>query len=133
MGISDEELQFEQHRSQQQQPQTAMQDKKQQKLQVTWSRLHAMGPHQLLPQQMELGLLPSLSTTQWPLDFAVDTCMAGFQPVYAVPAFSHPQPYPLALMQQAPNAAGGGVMVHVFMDDVEAAAMEQAMLAQGGI
>jgi len=31
---------------------------------VTWRRLHAMGPTALLKQQMELGLLASLSTTQ---------------------------------------------------------------------
>ncbi len=31
---------------------------------VTWRRLHAMGPTALLQQQMELGLLASLSTTQ---------------------------------------------------------------------
>jgi hypothetical protein len=31
---------------------------------VTWRRLHAMGPSALLQQQMELGLLASLSTTQ---------------------------------------------------------------------
>lgn len=31
---------------------------------ITWRRLHAMGPSALLEQQMQLGLLASLSTTQ---------------------------------------------------------------------
>jgi hypothetical protein len=31
---------------------------------VTWRRLHAMGPSRLLGQQLRLGLLASVSTTQ---------------------------------------------------------------------
>lgn len=100
---------------------------------ITWRRLHAMGPSTLLPKQMDLGLLPSLSTTQWPLDVDQHTCMAGLLPVVAVPGFSQPQPYPLVLLQQATAAAGGGVMVHVFLDTAEANALQQAIQAQGGI
>lgn len=109
------------------------QQQQQMKQQVTWRRLHAMGPSRLLLQQMQLGLLPSLSTTQWPLDFAVDACMYGSLPVYAEPAFSQPQPYPLVLMQHAPVAAGGGVMLHLFLDDVDVCGMQQQLLLQGGI
>ena len=36
-------------------------------------------------------------------------------------------------MQQAPPAQGGGWMVYVFLDDSEAAAMQAAVQAQGGI
>lgn len=67
-----------------------------------------MGPSHLLAQQMQLGLLPSFSTTQWPLGFAVDACMAGQLAYYAEPAFSQPQPYRLVFRQHAPVAAGGG-------------------------
>ena len=104
-----------------------------QQQQVTWRRLHAMGPRNLLPQQIELGLLPSLSTTQWPLEFEAETSMAGQTPIMAVPSFSQPQPYPLVLMQQATAAAGGGVVVHVWLDGSEVGLIKDAVAAQGGI
>lgn len=82
---------------------------------------------------MALGLLASLSTTQWPLHYAADAALAGQQPVLAVPSFSQPQPYPLLLMQQAPGALGGGVLVHVWVDGQEVTLMQQAVAAQGGL
>jgi hypothetical protein len=105
----------------------------QQQQQVTWRRVHAMGPRRLLQQQMQLGLLASLSTTQWSLDYAVDANMAGQLPLLAVPSFSQPQPYPLLLMQQAPQLLGGGVLLHVWLDAAEVPLLQQAVSAQGGL
>jgi hypothetical protein len=104
-----------------------------QRQQVTWRRLHAMGPRCLLQQQMQLGLLASLSTTQWPLDYSIDANMAGQLPLLAVPSFSQPQPYPLLLMQQAPPGLGGGMLLHVWLDGDEAPLLQQAVAARGGL
>ncbi|WIA17769.1 hypothetical protein OEZ85_009282 [Tetradesmus obliquus] len=105
----------------------------QQQQQVTWRRLHAMGPRCLLQQQMQLGLLASLSTTQWPLDYAADASFAGQLPLLAVPSFSQPQPYPLLLMQQGPPGMGGGLLLHVWLDAAEVPLLQQAVAARGGL
>jgi hypothetical protein len=100
---------------------------------VTWHRLHAMGSRKLLQQQMQLGLLASLSTTQWLLDYAADAYFAGQMPLMAVPSFSQPQPYPLLLMQQAPQGSGGGMLLHVWLDAGEVELLQQAVAASGGL
>lgn len=105
----------------------------QQQQQVTWRRLHAMGPRCLLQQQMQLGLLASLSTSQWPLDYAADASFAGQLPLLAVPSFSQPQPYPLLLMQQAPPGMGGGLLLHVWLDAAEVPLLQQAVANKGGL
>jgi hypothetical protein len=104
-----------------------------QQQQVTWRRLHAMGPRQLLQQQMQLGLLASLSTTQWPLDYAADADFAGQLPLLAVPSCSQPQPYPLLLMQQAPTGCGGGMLLHVWLDGDEVPLLQEAVAVFGGL
>jgi hypothetical protein len=105
----------------------------QQQQRVTWRRLHGMGPRKLLQQQMQLGLLASLSTTQWPLDYAADACFAGQLPLMAVPSFSQPQPFPLLLLQQAPPGCGGGLLLHVWLDAGEVALLQQAVAEHGGL
>lgn len=79
-----------------------------------------MGPRELLEQQRQLGLLPSLSCTQWPLDVAADAALGDQVPLLVAPSFSQPQPYPLVLQQPAPPAMGGGVLVHLCLDPEEA-------------
>jgi hypothetical protein len=119
---------------QQQQRQELQQEQQSQppRRQVTWCRLHAMGPRHLLQQHMALGLLASLSTTQWALQYEADAAVCGALPLLSVPSFSQPQPYPLLLMQPAPAAFGGGVMLQLWLDQSEVGAMEQAVAAQGG-
>jgi hypothetical protein len=109
------------------------QQQQQQQQRVTWRRLHGMGPRKLLQQQMQLGLLASLSTTQWPLDYAADACFAGQLPLMAVPSFSQPQPFPLLLLQQAPPGCGGGLLLHVWLDAGEVALLQQAVAEHGGL
>ena len=75
-------------------------------LRVTWRRLHAMGPRHLLEHQVALGALPSITATQWPIDYGADATFNGVSPVLVVPGFSSPQPYPMLLLQQAPPAWG---------------------------
>ena len=140
--LKGEDEQQQQELQQKQQQQHDQQEKQQQqqeekadssKQQVTWRRLHAMGPRRLLDQQMTLGLLASLSTTQWALQYEVDAAVCGELPVLAVPSFSQPQPYPLLIMQPAPAAGGGGVLLHLWLDEAEVTFMEEAVAAQGGI
>lgn len=86
-----------------------------------------MGPRSHLEQQMLLGCIPALSTTQWSFDEAEDACMGGQVPLLCVPAFSQPQPYPLVLSTKAPQRLGGGVMLHLFLDRMEAEAMQRTL------
>ncbi|KAF8055398.1 IFT57 [Scenedesmus sp. PABB004] len=113
-------VQREDAQQQQQQPGAAA---------VTWRRLHAMGPRRLLERQVALGCLPSLTTTQWPLNYAADAALAGQLPLAALPGFSSPGPFPLLLSQPAPPALGGGVLLHLVVDADEAAPLAAALAA----
>jgi hypothetical protein len=87
-----------------------------------------MGPRHLLEHQVALGALPSITATQWPIDYGADATFNGVSPVLVVPGFSSPQPYPLLLMQQAPPAWGGGLLLYVWVDAAEAPALCSALL-----
>ena len=77
------------------------------------------------------GRPPLLMATQWALDYGADADFGGQLPVGAAAGFGAGLLFPAALTQPAPPAAGGGVLLHLWLWPREAAELEAALGEEG--
>ncbi|PSC70669.1 trichothecene 3-O-acetyltransferase [Micractinium conductrix] len=75
------------------------------------------------------GQVPVLMASQWALDHARDVDFGGQLPLAAAASFGSALMFPVAVSQAAPPAAGGGIMLHLWLWPDEARELTAALMA----